>query len=132
MKFAMWAAGAMVLAAGGVQAEPWGLMGSPVECAALESLVVFGLIDGGIGGDTTELTNVVNSGDGQSCLAWLDSYGMGDGMRLESCREAFGLLNANGLPEWLAGAEADFIRDILTPQYEAACDDMVFDLTAGQ
>ncbi len=90
------------------------------------------MIDGGIGGDTTELTDVVNSGDGQSCLAWLDSYGMGDGMRLDSCREAFDLLNANGLPEWLAGAEPDFIRDVLTPQYDAACDDMVFDLTAGQ
>ncbi len=103
MKVAVWAAGAMVLAAGAVQAEPWGLMGSPVECAALESLVVFGMIDGGIGGDTTELTDVVNSGDGQSCLAWLDSYGMGDGMRLDSCREAFDLLNANGLPNGWRG-----------------------------
>ena len=125
------AAGAVLLAAPLV-AEPWGLVDVPVECGALESLVVFGLVDGGPGGDTTEFSAVVMSGDRQRCVAWLDNYGLGDGMRLESCREAFGLLNANGLPEWLLGSEPDVIRDVLSPQYEGACEDMVFDLTAGQ
>lgn len=113
-------------------AEPWGLMAAPTECAALESLVVFGLVDGGPDGDTTEFSAVVNSGDGAWCLEWLDAYALGEGMRIASCREAFDLLNANGLPEWLAGAEGEFIVDILTPQYAEACADMVFDLTAGQ
>jgi hypothetical protein len=118
-----------MLAAGPVLAEPWGLMATPVECAALESLVVFGMVDGGPGGDTTEFSAVVESANAQRCVAWLDSYGMGEGMRLESCRAAFDLLNRNGSP---AGTEQDLFREVLSPQYESACDDLLIDLTAGQ
>jgi hypothetical protein len=123
---------AAVCLAAPAAAEPWGLMASPTECAALESLVVFGLVDGGPDGDTTAFSEAVFSGDGSLCQDWLDDYGLGEGMRIASCREAFDLLNANGLPEWLAGAEPDFIVDLLTPQYAESCADMVFDLTAGQ
>jgi hypothetical protein len=112
--------------------EPWGLSATPTECAALESLVVFGLVDGGPDGDTTAFTAVVRSGDPLQCQVWLDGYGLGEGMRIESCREAFDLLNANGLPEWQVGSEPGFIEDLLTPQYADACADMIFDLTAGQ
>jgi hypothetical protein len=123
---------ALVVAACPLRAETWGLTAVPTECAALESLVVFGMVDGGPGGDTTEFSAVVAAGNAQRCIAWLDSYGVGDGMRLDSCRQAFDLLNANGLPDWLDGTEPEFIREVLSPQYEGACDDLLIDLTAGQ
>jgi hypothetical protein len=131
MKRMLMMAGAAVLAAP-VMAEPWGLRATPVECAALESLVVFGLVDGGQDGDTSAFSAVVEAGDGALCQEWLDAYGMGDGMWEGDCREAFALLNANGLPEWLAGEEPAFIMDVLVPPYVGSCADMVFDLTAGQ
>jgi hypothetical protein len=107
-------------------------MATPTECAALESLVVFGLVDGGPDGDTTEFSAVVGAGDAGWCVEWLDGYGMGEGMRRADCREAFDILNANGLPEWLWGEEPAFITDILMPPYAGSCAEMVFDLTAGQ
>jgi hypothetical protein len=121
MKVAGLAAGTMLLAAAAATAGPWGLTGRPVPCAALESLVVFGLVDGGIGGDTTGFSGIVAAGDGQRCLAWLDSYGFGDGMRLRACRETFDKLNAEGLPPGFDRDEAEVIRDLLSAQVQSDC-----------
>lgn len=121
----------LLLAAGPALAQGWGLRAPTVECQALESLVVFGLVDGGEGGDTTEFTAVVDSGDVGLCLDWLDAYGF-PGMTDPACVETFAVLSQNGLPEWLAGEEAAFIVDILSPMSPTACSDMLFDLTAGQ
>jgi hypothetical protein len=111
--------------AGPAVAEPWGLTAKPLECAALESLVMFGMVDEGPGNDTREMSGVVGSGDRARCMAWLDSFGLGDGMRLESCRAAFERLSAEGLPNRRNGTEPDVIRDVLSPQYDMACDDML-------
>ena len=60
-----------------VAQESLGLLARRIDCAALESLVVFGLIDGGIGGDTTELTALLDQGDGPACMVRLTEYGFG-------------------------------------------------------
>ena len=118
-------------AAGVAAAEGWGLMSPVAECAALESLVVFGLIDGGEGGDTSELSAVVEAGDPGLCLEWLESYGY-PGLYDADCVEAFALMSFNGLPEWLAGEEPTYITEILAPHGPEICANMLFDLTAGQ
>jgi hypothetical protein len=124
-------AGALTLAAGAAGAQGWGLMGPTVECRGLESLVVFGLIDGGEGGDTSEISDVIAYGDSALCLEWLDSYGY-PGLYNPDCAQAFDILSTNGLPEWLAGAETDFVRDLLAPFAPDSCANLLFDLTAGQ
>jgi hypothetical protein len=127
MRVAALAVGTLVLAAPAM-AKPWGLTGSPTACAALESLVIFGLVDGGLGGDTNEFSGIVASGDGQRCLAWLDNYGFGDGMRLRACRDAFDRLNAQGLPEGFEKSDEKVIRDILSAQVEDECEDLTFEV----
>ena len=127
MRVAALAAGALVLAAPAM-AKPWGLTGSPTACAALESLVSFGLVDGGLGGDTNEFSGIVASGDGQRCLAWLDNYGFGDGMRLRSCRDTFDRLNAQGLPDGFDKSDEEVIRDVLSAQVEDDCEDLAFEV----
>ena len=125
------AALALTVASGPALAEGWGLRAPTTECRALESLVVFGLIDGGAGGDTTDITRVVDSGDVGLCLDWLGSYGF-PGMTDPGCVEAFDVLSRNGLPEWLMGEEPSYIVAILSPMSAAACGEMLVDLTAGQ
>lgn len=126
--------GAMVLAmtSGAAHAQGLGLMATPAECAALESLVVYGLIDGGIDGDTTVLTGIVQSGDGAICLEELGRYGFGAGFGDEDCVVAWDVLMRNGLPEWVADQIPTFIATILQPASAQDCDDMLFELTAGQ
>ncbi len=115
-----------------VHAEGLGLMAIPAQCAALESLVVFGLIDGGIGGDTAELTAVVDGADPVLCQSWLDDYGYGAGFADEDCATAWDVLARNGLPEEMMSEVPTFITTILSPASAQDCDDMLFELTAGQ
>jgi hypothetical protein len=129
MKVTPIAAGIMILAASAM-ADPWALTGKPTACAALESLVVFGLVDGGIGGDTNDFTAVVSTGDRQRCLAWLDSYGFGDGIRLQACRDTFDTLNAEGLPENSSLSDAEAIREILSAQNDDDCTGLASELKA--
>ncbi len=114
-----------------VAAEGLGLRSVPVECAALESLVVYGLIDGGEGGDTTELTGVVDAGDGALCLDWLDGYGYAGGFADEDCATAFEIF-ARDWPGMDDAETQSIIVGLLTPDSAQFCDDMLFDLTAGQ
>ncbi len=123
---------ASLLTAGPVLAqEPLGLMSSPIECAALESLVVFGLIDGGIGGDTTELTQLLNRGDGEVCLARLWDYGYGSGFLENDCRTAFDVLSRGWFGPTDEMSIVDAIALILAPPAKTTCDDILFDMTAG-
>ena len=122
----------VVLFSGPVYAEGLGLMASPAQCAALESLVVFGLIDGGEDGDTSELTAVVDAGDPAVCQSWLDDYGFGTGFADEDCAVAWDVLARNGLPEEMAAEIPTYITNILSPISAQVCDDALFDLTAGQ
>jgi hypothetical protein len=126
MRVAGLAAGALALA-GPAMAEPWGLTGTPTACAALESLVIFGLVDGGLGGDTHEFSAIVAGANGQRCLAWLDNYGFGDGMRLPACREAFDTLNAQGLPRGFGRSDAEVVGILLSAQFESDCADLAFE-----
>jgi hypothetical protein len=121
----------VALAASPAAAESWGLMAPTVECRGLESLVVFGLIDGGEGGDTSELTAVVESGDSELCLEWLESYEY-PGLWNPDCAMAFDVLSTNGLPEWLAGEEVAYLTDILAPWAPDTCANMLIDMTAGE
>ena len=122
---------AFALCGTGAAAEGWGLMGPTVECRGLESLVVFGLIDGGEGGDTSELTAVVDSGDSGLCLEWLESYGY-PGLYNPDCATAFDILATNGLPDAYAGEEVAYITDLMAPFAPDTCSNILFDLTAGQ
>jgi hypothetical protein len=132
MKAAGLAAGALLGLAAPALAEPWGLAATPAPCAALEALVIFGLIDAGLGGDTTEYTGIVASGSGQRCLAWLDSLGFGDGIRLDACSDVFEQLNAKGLPRGFGRTDEEVIREILSAQVESDCTDLAFDLRTDE
>jgi hypothetical protein len=124
---------ALVLGLGASQANALGLglQGSPAQCAALESLVVYGLIDGGIDGDTTELTAVVNAGGARECQIWLNGYGYGRGFKDPDCATAFEIF-ARDWPGEDVGEMQAIIVGLLTPESAQYCDDLLFELTAGQ
>lgn len=115
------------LAGGAAAAQGLGLTAPTPECRALESLVVFGLIDGGAGGDTSELTAVVESGDSALCLEWLESYGY-PGMWNPDCAAAFEHLNDNGLPDWAIDAAGE-LTGILAPYSPDYCSNVLAELS---
>jgi hypothetical protein len=128
---AVLAALVLSVVAGQAGALGLGLKGAPAQCVALESLVVYGLIDGGEGGDTAELTAVVNAGDARECQIWLNSYGIGRGFKDPDCATAFEIF-ARDWPGEDVGEIQSIIVGLLTPESAQYCDDMLFDLTAGQ
>jgi hypothetical protein len=133
----------LVMAAGGLLAagisadrataqDALWLMAPTNECAALESLVVYGFIDGGEGGDTTAFTALVNQGDPAICLEELRAYGFGAGFDNADCVTAWEILRRNGLPEYMSDQLGTFIGTILQPASAQDCADMLFELSAGQ
>lgn len=122
---------ALLLTAGAAQAESWGLIAETPACGALESLVVWGVIEGGEGGDTSELTAVVRDDDPAVCQLWLDHYAY-PGLYNPVCAQVFMVLSTNGLPESPAGQEGAYLIQLLAPRASDTCDNMLFELTAGE
>ena len=94
------------------QAAETFLQAAPLECAAAEALVVFGLLDGGPAADSTDLSALVGAGDGAACAAFLEEAGYGQGLGDPACMAAMGLVAAYGIP----AAEGDpgaLLHDIL-------------------
>ncbi len=90
---------ALLLPASPVLAQDAFLSGTPVECAALEALVVYGLIDGGEGGDTSELGQIVENSDGRACFFELETYGYAAGLMDDTCEAGMEIIAAYGAPE---------------------------------
>jgi hypothetical protein len=78
--------------------EPF-LQSSPIQCAAVEALVVYGLIDGGVDGDTSELTEMLGNNDGRACFFALEDYGYAAGMTEDICVAGMEIIAAYGAPE---------------------------------
>lgn len=124
----LWAAALAALPGGAAMAQGWGLMAPTAECRALESLVVFGLVDGGEGGDTAEFSAVVESGDSGLCLEWLESYGY-PGMWNPDCLAAFDYMNTYGAPDW-AIDEVGELTALLAPFSPDYCANVLAELTS--
>jgi len=133
---------ALLLCAPAAQAEDWGLIAETPQCGALEALVVWGVIDGGDGGDTSALTAVVRADDPAVCQSWLNEYAFPQlfnrdddtdpGLDDPVCAQAFMVLSTNGLPASLAGQEGEYLIQLLAPRASDTCDNILFDLTAGR
>lgn len=114
-------AAAVVLCGAPALSQERFLRAPQVECAALEALVVFGLIDGGPGGDTAELSALVDSGDVGACTLGLEAHGYGEGLLDESCFGAMELMAVHGPPA-PAADPASLLYDVLTGASLEACE----------
>jgi hypothetical protein len=130
MKIGLIAAG-LILTASGALAQGQGLQAPSVECRGLEFLVVAGLIDGGSGGDTSELTGIVMAGDLEICLQWLESYGY-PGLWNPDCSYAFDVIADYGLPVELAGQEMAYLTDLLAPWGPETCANILYEVVGAE
>lgn len=90
----------------------------PPACDALAALVEWGLMDGGEGGDTTELSALVRGGDEALCRARLDGTGHGSGLDDPACLEAFAAFRAEGPPPGEAAPPPLLLERILGGEVE--------------
>ena len=88
----------LLLPAAAAAQDPF-LTPGPIQCQAVESLVVYGLIDGGEGGDTSELSAMLDNRDGRACFFALEGYGYAAGMMDDTCVAAMEVIAAYGAPE---------------------------------
>ncbi|MBP1805940.1 hypothetical protein [Rubellimicrobium aerolatum] len=102
----------LVLTANPALAQETVLTAAPLECAAAESLLIYGLIDGGIDGDTSDFSALVDGGDGVACRDYLEGAGYGEGLSDPACMAAMGIVAAYGVPS-AEGDPGALLRDIL-------------------
>jgi hypothetical protein len=88
----------LLLPAAAAAQEPF-LQSSPIQCAAVEALVVYGLIDGGVDGDTSDLTALLENNDGRACFFALEDYGYASGLTEDICVAGMEIVAAYGAPE---------------------------------
>ncbi len=98
-------------------AEPW-LQAVPLECAALEAVVSFGLT--AEAADLSVLEGVVQGGDGGACATELTALGFDDGLDNPVCRQALELFAALGPPS-PEGDPGALAYDVLTGASPEAC-----------
>lgn len=106
--------------------------GPLLACHALESLVVWGLIDGGEGGDTSELSATVDAGVGGVCMEWLASYGPTEGLWTPDCAALMGVIAADAFPESAWPDIPGFVQLAISGANSAACSAGLADLLGGQ
>jgi hypothetical protein len=106
--------------------------GAPyLACPALESLVVWGLIDGGEGGDTTELSAVLDTGDGRLCLDMLTGYGLVDGLFIPDCAALMGVIAVEGFDEAVWPDVPAMVQAAISGADPQACSLTLASLTLG-
>jgi hypothetical protein len=98
-------------------AEPW-LQAVPLECAALEAVISFGLAADS--GNISVLEGLLQDGDGAACASELAALGFGEGLNNPVCRQALELFAAFGPPS-PEGDPGALVHDFLTGASPESC-----------
>jgi hypothetical protein len=88
----------LALLAGPALAQSAG-QGPTLSCTALSLQIEWGLIDGGEGGDTSEVSDMIALGDGGSCLAWMGGPELAAGLWEPDCAAVLTLAGVGAYPE---------------------------------